>query len=348
MERPGIDRSRRIMLCTADPSLHERLLPGLQSRGFQVSVAVDADSALFQLNVVPPDVMLCDQGLPGYEGMALLQMIRRDRGDLAAMPIIVMSEYGHSSDIAAAKMAGADDYAVKPVDINLIVASIEAQLRIAARLRSAMLVEEELADGAPRIQAFHRLLDGLSFGIVLFDSHGQQIFTNRNARQLSRAHAARIRSWVLRQVAQLGREAQSESSGIQFPLLDFRMIPTGLSRGNAAQQLFVATMALTPKDDPEMILASMIFATSHQSDAGGRLVSDAIGLTPTEARLAHFLAEGLRLDQIGELMNIAKPTVNYHLRNIYQKSGTSRQSDLITLLRAVHLAEPPGGPAGDG
>lgn len=323
-------------------------MPGLQCRGFQVSLAADADSALFQLNVVPPDVMLCDQALPGYEGMALLQMIRRDRGDLAAMPIIVMSEYGHSSDIAAAKLAGADDYAVKPVDLNLIVASIEAQLRIAARLRSAMLIEGELDEGVPRIHAFHRLLDGLSFGIVLFDSHGQQIFTNRSARQLSRAHAARIRSWVLRQVSQIGRENGNGANCVQFPLLDFRMIPTGLSRGNAAQQLFVATMALTAKDDPEMIVASLIFATSHQSDEGGRLVADAIGLTPTEARLAQFLAEGLRLDQIGDMMGIAKPTVNYHLRNIYQKSGTSRQSDLITLLRAVHLAESPGGPAADG
>lgn len=41
-------------------------------------------------------------------------------------------------------------------------------------------------------------------------------------------------------------------------------------------------------------------------------------------------------------MGIAKPTVNYHLRNIYQKSGASRQSDVINMLRAVHLAELPG------
>ena len=80
---------------------------------------------------------------------------------------------------------------------------------------------------------------------------------------------------------------------------------------------------------------------------GGRLVADAIGLTPTETRLASWLAEGLRLDQIGELMGIAKPTVNYHLRNIYQKSGASRQSDVINLLRAVHLAELPGAGGGD-
>ena len=80
---------------------------------------------------------------------------------------------------------------------------------------------------------------------------------------------------------------------------------------------------------------------------GGRLVADAIGLTPTETRLASLLAEGLRLDQIGELMGIAKPTVNYHLRNIYQKSGASRQSDVINLLRAVHLAELPGAGGGD-
>ena len=79
------------MICTADTALTERIGKALSGRGLQQRAA-DADSVLFQLNVAPPDAMLCDQFLPGHEGMALTQMIRRGP-DLVDMPIIVMSDF---------------------------------------------------------------------------------------------------------------------------------------------------------------------------------------------------------------------------------------------------------------
>lgn len=343
MMRSDRDNARRIMVCTADMSLSESLLGGFRKRGYRALGAADSDSVLFQLAVAPPDAMLCDQALPGHEGMALMQLIRRERGDLAEMPIIVMSDFGDRSDIIAGKLAGADDYIVKPVDIELLVASVEAQLRLAARMRSAIVTQPASTGGANRLAAYHALLDRLSFGVIFYDSHGQPIFTNQTAAQLSRANTATVRAWVMRHSAQTVRDA-SDSPQSHSAVLDFRMIPVGVSRSNAAQHLFVAIMSLSEGDAADPVLAAMIFPSTHGSVLGAGLVADAIGLTPTELRLAGFLAEGLRLDQIGELMGIAKPTVNYHLRNIYQKSGSSRQSDLINLLRAVHLVDgpPPG------
>ena len=87
---------------------------------------------------------------------------------------------------------------------------------------------------------------------------------------------------------------------------------------------------------------SAAFAAAAHVDAEAYAKRYAASVADPEA---FWGAEGLRLDQIGELMGIAKPTVNYHLRNIYQKSGASRQSDVINLLRAVHLAELPAGQA---
>ncbi|WBU52621.1 LuxR C-terminal-related transcriptional regulator [Paracoccus sp. SCSIO 75233] len=113
------------------------------------------------------------------------------------------------------------------------------------------------------------------------------------------------------------------------------MIPAS----RTGQHLFVATIAVTPEDNLEPVFAALIFPSAHAGLLGAELVADAIGLTPAEAKLAALLAEGLRPDEIGSAMGIAKPTVNYHLRNIYQKCGYSRQSDLINMLRAVHLAE---------
>lgn len=339
-DRPDRDGAQRIMVCTADPALSESLLGGFRRHGYRAQGATDSDSALFQLAVAPPDAMLCDQALPGHEGMALMQMIRRERGDLAEMPIIVMSDFGDRSDIIAGKLAGADDYIVKPVDIDLLIASVGAQLRLAARMRSAIVAQPATA-GGNRLTGCHALLDRLSFGVIFYDSHGHPIFTNQTAVQLSRANTATVRAWVMRHAGHSARDGAT-TPPLRREVLDFRMIPVGVSRANAAQHLFVAVLNLTEQDGAEPMLAAMIFPSSHGGFLGAGLVGDAVGLTPTELRLASYLAEGLRLEQIGDLMGIAKPTVNYHLRNIYQKSGASRQSDLINLLRAVPLVERPG------
>ncbi|WBU56504.1 response regulator [Paracoccus sediminicola] len=339
MDKPRVIGARRVMICTADTALTERIGKALSGRGFTATSAADADSVLFQLNVAPPDAMLCDQSLPGHEGMALTQMIRRERPDLADMPIIVMSDFGEPADIVAGKMAGADDYLAKPLDTELLAASLESQLRLVSRLRAMQAAATIPTRGAPQLSAFHALLDRLAFGVVLYDLHGQPIFMNLIARQLSRANVAKIRVWVSRLAAQSVREPMLPDEHV----LDFRMIPVGASRGNSAQHLFVATLDLSESKDATTIFAATIFASSHVGLLGSELVSDAIGLTPTESRLAGHLAEGLRLDQIGETMGIAKPTVNYHLRNIYQKSGASRQPELINMLRAVHLVGPASG-----
>lgn len=332
------------MVCTADPELQVRLTSGLSPHGFSVAAAPDHEYALAMLHGALPAAMLCDQSLPGHEGMALLQQIRRERHDLAEMPIIMLSDFGDRADIVAGKLAGADDYLAKPVDIDLLVASLESQLRLAARVREAAIARHEDGGGSPRLLAMQALIDRLSFGVELFDTHGQPIFSNRLARGLSRTNSEAIRAWISRHAGQSAR-GPGRFGRAKPGVLDFRMIPTGVSRANAAQHLFVVTLVLTQPDDPETIFAAAIFPSSHGGILGGRLVADAIGLTPTETRLASLLAEGLRLEQIGELMGIAKPTVNYHLRNIYQKSGASRQSDVINLLRAVHLAELPGSTA---
>lgn len=339
-------RKRRLLLCTADPDLQIRVTGGLSRHGFSVASVQDHAYALTLLQDNIPDAMLCDPALPGHDGMVLLQQIRRDRPDLADMPIIVISEFGERADIVAGKLAGADDYLAKPVDIDLLVASLEAQLRQVARVREAAIARQEAGHGSPQLLAWQALMDRLSFGIELFDAHGQLMFSNRLARGLSRTNSEAIRAWMARHAGPAGR-GPGRFGRARPGVLDFRMIPTGVSRGNAAQHLFVVTLALAQPDDADTIFAAAIFPSAHGGALGGRLVADAIGLTPTETRLASLLAEGLRLDQIGELMGIAKPTVNYHLRNIYQKSGASRQSDVINLLRAVHLAELPGAGGGD-
>ncbi|MFD1794955.1 DNA-binding response regulator [Paracoccus aurantiacus] len=331
-------RRQRIIICTADTALRADLGDMLDQNGFTVVWARDSDHAMFLMGDLRFAAMVCDQALPDHDGIAFLQQIRRERPDLGEMPIIVLSEFAEPSDMVAGRLAGADDYLVKPVDHPMLVASLEVQIRQAARVRLAVLEKESAEGRSPRLNAAFDLMDRLSFGIELFDAQGHEIFCNRAARGLPRTNADTIRGWVARHVGQANRAESSEM--LPGPgVLDFRMIPTGVSHSNTTQHLFVVILALTDPGEPETVFAATTFASAHWGYLGGELVAEAIGLTPTESRLAAFLAEGMRLDEIGEMMSIARPTVNYHLRNIYQKSGASRQSDVINLLRAVHLTD---------
>ncbi len=58
------------------------------------------------------------------------------------------------------------------------------------------------------------------------------------------------------------------------------------------------------------------------------------GLTPTEARIAQGLAGGARPAAIAGELGVAQTTVAFHMRNLFQKTGTSRQAELVALILA--------------
>ncbi len=55
-------------------------------------------------------------------------------------------------------------------------------------------------------------------------------------------------------------------------------------------------------------------------------------LTNTEAVVASALGQGLTLERISEQLKISKNTVRNHLKNIFKKTGTTRQADLVKIL----------------
>lgn len=59
------------------------------------------------------------------------------------------------------------------------------------------------------------------------------------------------------------------------------------------------------------------------------------GLTRSEARVARLLALGRRSEEIADALFVSNTTVAFHLRNLFQKTGASRQSDLVALILAA-------------
>jgi len=83
--------------------------------------------------------------------------------------------------------------------------------------------------------------------------------------------------------------------------------------------------------------AALVFLTDPESapQLPGEILQALYGLTLTETRLSLLLLEGTSLNEAAELHCVSKETVRTQIRSIYSKTGTNRQSELLTLLRAL-------------
>jgi DNA-binding CsgD family transcriptional regulator len=73
-------------------------------------------------------------------------------------------------------------------------------------------------------------------------------------------------------------------------------------------------------------------------------LADSFGFTPTQARVAVLLADGLTIAAIGSRLGIAPTTVRTHLRAVVQRLGTRRMADAVRLLRDAEALWAQAGP----
>lgn len=201
--------SRPVILCVEDEEdLRRDLADELDEAGYMVVEARDGRQALERLDTIRPDLILCDISMPGLNGYEVLKAMQVKASHYADIPFVFLTALADPREVVEGKRLGADDYLVKPIDYDLLLATVEARLRQIARIRAA-----HPADG-------------------------------------------------------------------------------------------IDTASL----------------------------SAAFGLTPSEARIAVALTHGDPPTQIAGDFGIGRTTVAFHMRNIFQKTGTSRQAELVAVL----------------
>jgi two-component system response regulator VicR/two-component system response regulator RegX3 len=87
--------------------------------------SMDAQSALKQINLEMPDMIILDIMLPDMDGYGLCRRIR----EFAAVPIIMLTARVEDMDKVRGLKAGADDYLTKPFNMDELLARVEAVLR---------------------------------------------------------------------------------------------------------------------------------------------------------------------------------------------------------------------------
>src|SRR5262249_16136105 len=97
----------------------------LELAGYEVIVAHSGPEGVKAAKRATPAVVLCDIGLPGMDGFAVAEALRKDPFTAGAR-LIAVTGYGHEDDKRRALQAGFDDPLVKPVDPAELLGSLEA------------------------------------------------------------------------------------------------------------------------------------------------------------------------------------------------------------------------------
>lgn len=329
-----MDETPLILCCEDEPALRRDIADELREAGYRVREAGNGAEALASMRECRPDLILCDIMMPGVDGYGVLARFRRENPHLADVPLIFLSALSMAEAVVRGKRAGADDYLPKPIDYDLLLATIEARLR---QRRRAGAVH------APVARIGRHMLDHLAIGVLAFDRSGRACHANPVARRMlglddhaipdpQGAAGAGLRETVAREpalreallrLADAAREGREESLAVTL----------GAGEGR------LALLFSCPEPDEEPAVLAYLTDPQQRVPLSPDWLGALFALTPTEAQVAGHLAQGRRPDEVAAQMGVSPTTVAFHLRNIFGKTGANRQADLVALLLSLPVRQ---------
>ena len=119
----------RLLVVEDDANLNRQLCQALIDAGYVVDSAADGVEGHFLGDTEPYDAVVLDIGLPGMDGLTVLE---KWRSDGRSMPVLMLTARDRWSDKVSGIDAGADDYVAKPFHTEEVLARVRALIRRAA------------------------------------------------------------------------------------------------------------------------------------------------------------------------------------------------------------------------
>ncbi|BAE49846.1 DNA-binding response regulator [Paramagnetospirillum magneticum] len=275
-----------------------------------------------------PQVVVTDMKMPGMNGLQMVMAMRRI-GDTARY-IVLTGTADLRTAIDAINQAEIFRFFTKPCPSFLLVEGIQAALAAAAP--TSVPAADTLADTA---------LDKLPVAVLVVDSEARILFMNRlggalsacgdgivmNARKICRASTP---ADTVRLHALIESAIRNGDGGVMT-------LPRSCS-----SPLSVAVSALESSGDATPKAVLYISDPDNHPIPNAGEVMHLLGITSAEARLTHALARGLSLDEAAEEAGITVGTARGYLKQIFAKTGKTRQAELVRLVMSLPVTLPNG------
>jgi two-component system response regulator MprA len=164
---------QNVLLAEDDRAIRHALERALTLEGYTVTAVADGVEALAQAHRTPPDVLVLDVMMPGIDGLQVCRVLRAE-GDRT--PILMLTALVETADRIAGLDAGADDYVVKPFDVEEVFARLRALLR-----RTGNSALDDAPTPAPRTSGTQLSAAGLRM-----DIQARRVWRGRRELELTR------------------------------------------------------------------------------------------------------------------------------------------------------------------
>ncbi len=132
--------NERILIIEDDKAIVRVLERSLVYEGYEVDSAMNGEHGLELVQKKSPDLIILDLMLPGMDGLEFTEKIREENN----VPILMLTARGGLEDRVQGLDSGADDYMVKPFELEELLARIRSLLRRSSSERSIVLKFEDL------------------------------------------------------------------------------------------------------------------------------------------------------------------------------------------------------------
>ncbi|WP_201837619.1 response regulator [Microvirga zambiensis] len=340
--------TKKTILCVEDEDdLRGDIAEELEAANYRVLQAANGSEALSLLEKHRPDLVLCDITMPGLGGYDVLKALR-EQGTMADVPFIFLTALAERNDVLTGKQAGADDYLVKPIDYEILLATVAARLDQVARVQTSAVHRAEeswqeiLKSSKGRtVDALYKAtfaFDRFLVGVVIVDEAGTVRVMNKEAQRiLAEEDGLSVTQGVLKGTAvkQNGKLYSAIEKAFEEEALD-EIVSFPRNSGGRPYLVLIPGQRFSVEERPEAVVL-LVIDTEQRAKVSGDTLVRLYNLTPSETRVALMLIDGKRLDQIAEELEVAQTTVVFHLKNLFRKTDTNRQADLVRVLLSVPL-----------
>lgn len=278
-----------IIVVDDSPTMARLLEMGLKTAGFAVRVAHDGGTALEMARQQPPDLVLADVMMPVLDGVELTQHMRADPRT-ASTTIILVTAKGFSAAKLEGFEAGADDYIVKPFDIDELLARVKGALRRARVLRAQSPLTRLPGNEQIQEEISRLVRHQATFALLYADLDNFKAYNDKYG-FLQGDHAIQLTARVLQQAAidVVGQDAfVGHVGGDDFVLLS----PLGRERdlAEAVVQRFDATIPEMYSDEDRQ--RGYVETTNRRGELQRfPICSLSIGIATTERRTYSHYAQ---------------------------------------------------------
>ncbi len=276
----------------------------LRQQGVRVLLAESGAAARQVLARTTPDLVLLDVVMPDEDGFAVCAALRAD-ARWRELPVIFLTAVDAPDQKVRAFALGAVDYVTKPVHVPELVARARVQLDLQAARRALEIQNAQLKDEiALRLDAEEQLAASLDRAVVVLGRGGELLFATRLAHDL---------------MAKFSLNAAALAKG-------------GGRFGHDDAALRVRRFTEPGRDDTVML------ALEEEHAPPGPAALCALGLTPRQAEVAYWVAQGKTNPEIAVILATSPRTIDKHMERILERLGFENRAALI--VRAGEILRP--------